>query len=942
MTDIARPTTMHVDPMADGSNTTTPASVAVHDDSHPTDTPTNDAATKASNLHPVRRAQIIAECVRQGYYRTPSCNDKLHLHFKGYNSFEAHCLDDYTDCKVLWMEGNCFTDESFYSSVICTSEDKHLDEDNSAAGVNHPPTAHRRNKGDAPPVPVFEASPEGSITGGPNLLASQAPVLRSMYLHQNLLQTFPSIAAGCQRLDSLNISDNFITSLSRGGLVTPMWMWPSEILSALDDIIDDRKNKGAGVPIPDADVGCKIDASGLWNLFLNGKVDCVGLAHAARELAVQSIVDEKVRAAERNADEEVRMTRLMSYGKQLKKEADDATAEDGNAAKSEGEEETGTKVAAAALIATKVLCQEALEALSPIAKSIHSHHGVFGWVPLSIGMWDLVIKQIIMTEGLMLLPPPAAEEEEVAAENTSSQTTSPSKSRQKEEDDEASLGAFLTAMGGDAASATAGLTSDMMPAVENYGVTSRPEYLKRFRRACQFAVHLRNATYPFCVTALPGGGAVPKKKEDSTTTDDDDAASTLAISPPEALVNTLTWIQIKNNHLRNPIELLPLLLCARLSALDLSGNRIDDGDALLIFLEHTTSVGVREASTATNTDDNTASWVAPPTTANDDDNDSAAAASSTHEDDPSKRVLPASTPYYHLKSLMLHGNPAVRSITQYRKKVLSTVIGGFERGASMLGPEGGKAVPRGLSYLDDRPVFDNERRLVVAWAAGGLDGEKRERETIKHEEENAVQQRLKDFKSMMRRAAAAAGVTLNRSNSATASASSSLGGMITIEDDDDDDRPTSSDEDEDEDESSDGAAIQLSQNSNNTVGSATITRGGAVPDNKAPTPSSAAAVDNGGNAEEERSEFYRRNYAAGSAAAAAPPSNAPSASTDGVAWDEFAIRNNNTPTTTTTAPIPSMADQAAQRAQEAAGRRGIVIIDDVEDDEDDDEITTAP
>lgn len=49
----------------------------------------------------------------------------------------------------------------------------------------------------------------------------------------------------------------------------------------------------------------------------------------------------------------------------------------------------------------------------------------------------------------------------------------------------------------------------------------------------------------------------------------------------------------------------------------------------------------------------------------------------------------------NLKCLYLKGNPVVSNIKNYRKVLVSTLTE--------------------LSYLDDRPVFDNERRTVEAW-----------------------------------------------------------------------------------------------------------------------------------------------------------------------------------------------------------------------------------
>ncbi|GLC39430.1 Leucine-rich repeat-containing protein oda7 [Pleodorina starrii] len=68
-----------------------------------------------------------------------------------------------------------------------------------------------------------------------------------------------------------------------------------------------------------------------------------------------------------------------------------------------------------------------------------------------------------------------------------------------------------------------------------------------------------------------------------------------------------------------------------------------------------------------------------------------------------------------LRCLYLKGNPVVSNIRNYRKVVITSI-------------------PT-LTYLDDRPVFDNERKVAEAWLAGGLDAERAMRNKLKEEED---------------------------------------------------------------------------------------------------------------------------------------------------------------------------------------------------------------
>lgn len=499
---------------------------------------------------------IMKECVRQGYYRTPSCNEKLYLHHKGFNKIAEGAFDQYTDVKVMWLEGNCFVNERRNKAT------KH-DQSNETKTEE----SDEKQRKESTDLNAFHS---------PGIFRSQHDTLRQMYLHGNLFTTTPRALAGFHVLDNINLSDNFIEAIEYFA--------------------------------PPAAIG----------------------------------TDQQQQDNECSDDGSVKLNSPSDTDKKRQKE--------GFSVKVQNEKQ-------------------------------------YAWIDKTQDAWDAMIKQILEgmddddTSGNISdekeTPAPSSPSKGVSKSEKASRIQIENEDTAKDVEDESKNSHLL-------------LSDDNEEEVNRKNEVAKR--LKRFQKAIAAAVAMRSVPIPdngILSPDAPGNNkwatTLVKKRQDATNNNDNiddeskvnDETNTQVPSntTKQHLSDTVTWIQLKNNHLKEPKDLLQLLTFSNLTSLDLSNNRIENRDGEFLML---------------------------------------------------LSAMP------QLKSLMLQGNPCVRQITpQYRKQIL-------------------KVLPN-LMYLDDRPVFADERRMITAWASGGADGEKKERAAMKAEEEEAVRKRLAEFRALMQR-----------------------------------------------------------------------------------------------------------------------------------------------------------------------------------------------
>jgi dynein assembly factor 1 len=79
----------------------------------------------------------------------------------------------------------------------------------------------------------------------------------------------------------------------------------------------------------------------------------------------------------------------------------------------------------------------------------------------------------------------------------------------------------------------------------------------------------------------------------------------------------------------------------------------------------------------------------------------------------------------NLKVLYLSGNEVTRKIPNYRKTLIGKI--------------------KNLTYIDNKPIFNDEKRYALAFCKGGFEEERKEREKVKNEKKEKEQKKMEEF-----------------------------------------------------------------------------------------------------------------------------------------------------------------------------------------------------
>jgi hypothetical protein len=174
--------------------------------------------------HTLTTDTIIRECIKQGFYRNPICNEKLYLHNRGFDSIHPTAFEPYTDVKVLWLEGNGFASLPCGVGYTQVQPPVRVDPfaalaegDDAEACVGETAPAERHV--DPSSLGRASAAPKTTLPTAAEVppkdrdaFSSLYPTVRQLYLHNNLFRVMPDLSR-FQRLDSVNLSGNFISTV---------------------------------------------------------------------------------------------------------------------------------------------------------------------------------------------------------------------------------------------------------------------------------------------------------------------------------------------------------------------------------------------------------------------------------------------------------------------------------------------------------------------------------------------------------------------------------------------------------------------------------------------------------------------------------------------------------------------------------------------------------
>lgn len=243
------------------------------------------ATSSVTGNNVLTKAIIMKECVKHGYYRTPSCNEKLYLHHKGFDVVHPEAFVDYTDVKVLWLEGNCFSslpcgfgsptvvalkadtavgvvdvDITASNAVKVATVAAQDESDSDTAKASTVAQADEATAASPSKVPVVAAPDDksSSIQDSPvDIFQSMYPTLRQLFLHGNLFNTMPNFHL-FKKLDTINLSDNFIAKVES---FCPMWLDAEKEIEL--DAPESETEKNSSSPAKSANSGTTAAIIGL-------------------------------------------------------------------------------------------------------------------------------------------------------------------------------------------------------------------------------------------------------------------------------------------------------------------------------------------------------------------------------------------------------------------------------------------------------------------------------------------------------------------------------------------------------------------------------------------------------------------------------------------------------------------------------------------------------